>query len=332
MFREQPVASKICAKKWREESYRKHQEKLRTMKPRIDNKSPKEARHLYRNLKKLQLEKERYEKMRRENQILLGKMTEILQKDPKVGPYSVNNYKQSSLFKNKSLNKEKRRRELMRITAENQALLKRIQQKQPFYNHLEWEEDRRRNEKYLKNICEYPYILTQLSPPRKRVPKKFGYDEEMYTQDDYEMLARQLDAKTARHELKEQFNKYFNEPRSAKTEEGKANGDQNAEQTTEDCKVDKTQENVKEDQKEDQKEEITKKEEDSEEQSKEETKSNTQEGEKDVPKEPKEEPKEESKEDSKEETKEQSKEETKEEEYNIQEDFNHPSEFDDTEN
>ena len=68
-----------------------------------------------------------------------------------------------------------RRRELLRITADNQAILKRIQvrlalpdapclggrvdlkagscaqERQPFYNHLEWERERLQNEKYLRS-------------------------------------------------------------------------------------------------------------------------------------------------------------------------------------
>ena len=56
-----------------------------------------------------------------------------------------------------SLNKSFRKRELQRITRENQNILKRIQQREPNYNHLQWEEDRRLHESYLTNICEYPY-------------------------------------------------------------------------------------------------------------------------------------------------------------------------------
>jgi hypothetical protein len=36
-----------------------------------------------------------------------------------------------------------------------QAILHRIQTREPHYNHLKWEEDRLANEKYLKNIQEY---------------------------------------------------------------------------------------------------------------------------------------------------------------------------------
>lgn len=58
-----------------------------------------------------------YEKIRYENQILLSKMTEILQKDTQ-------NYKVNELYlklHNRSLNKSLRKKELMRITAENQV-------------------------------------------------------------------------------------------------------------------------------------------------------------------------------------------------------------------
>lgn len=33
------------------------------------------------------------------------------------------------------------------------------QHKEPYYNHLEWEEDSRRAEEYLRNCAEYPIVL-----------------------------------------------------------------------------------------------------------------------------------------------------------------------------
>merc|ERR1719456_1853170 len=55
-----------------------------------------------------------------------------------------------------SLNRDLRKMELMRITQENQAILKRIQKAQPIYNHVEWEDSYRRSATYLRNKCEYP--------------------------------------------------------------------------------------------------------------------------------------------------------------------------------
>merc|ERR1711865_1213861 len=57
-----------------------------------------------------------------------------------------------------SLNRDFRKKELLRITKENQSILSRIQQAQPIYNHVEWEGHHRRNRGYLENSCEYPLI------------------------------------------------------------------------------------------------------------------------------------------------------------------------------
>merc|ERR1711937_656006 len=55
--------------------------------------------------------------------------------------------------------------DLIRITQENQAILRRVQTAAPVYNHLQWEESHRRNELYLRNACEFPVVLRQQSGP-----------------------------------------------------------------------------------------------------------------------------------------------------------------------
>lgn len=37
-----------------------------------------------------------------------------------------------------SLNRTRRQMDLLRVTHENQAILKRIQLKEPHYNHMQW--------------------------------------------------------------------------------------------------------------------------------------------------------------------------------------------------
>ena len=54
-----------------------------------------------------------------------------------------------------SLGKERRKRELQRITKENQKILKRIQNARPTYNHMRWEEEAMRNRDILQNISEF---------------------------------------------------------------------------------------------------------------------------------------------------------------------------------
>jgi E3 ubiquitin-protein ligase TRIP12 len=73
-----------------------------------------------RNGKKEALMEQRYTEIERENRILLEKMSNIMQSNkPSL-------YKPPSAISKKSLNREKRRRELVKITIENQAFLKRL--------------------------------------------------------------------------------------------------------------------------------------------------------------------------------------------------------------
>uniref|UniRef100_A0A8C4SKW8 CFAP97 domain containing 2 n=1 Tax=Erpetoichthys calabaricus TaxID=27687 RepID=A0A8C4SKW8_ERPCA len=51
-----------------------------------------------------------------------------------------------------SLNKEKRQRELLQITKENQQILERISQCWPQYSTEKWQEDWEKNEKYMDSI------------------------------------------------------------------------------------------------------------------------------------------------------------------------------------
>lgn len=153
MHRAIPVPNKICEEKRRKREYELHRKKLSNIKSSIDNSPPKPMKHLKTKPKKVQLEQERFETIQRENMILLNKMMDIMN-----GSHRLDNNNTSMNYR-QSLNYGKRKQELERITAENQAILKRIQERQPVYNHRKWEEDRVRNEKYLKNICEYDYVL-----------------------------------------------------------------------------------------------------------------------------------------------------------------------------
>lgn len=73
-----------------------------------------------------------------------------------------------------SLSKERRKRELQRITKENQKILKRIQNARPTYNHMLWEKEAKRNQDILQNICEF-----KPQPSRQNEPQDedsiFGY-------------------------------------------------------------------------------------------------------------------------------------------------------------
>lgn len=114
----------------------------------VDTKPPRTYVHLHLKLKKLQLEEERLATIERDNRILLEKMSEIMRTKGRVDNHND--------YISKSLNREKRQRELIRVTRENQEILKRILAREPEYNHLQWEKDWEENEQFMDNVSRYP--------------------------------------------------------------------------------------------------------------------------------------------------------------------------------
>ena len=73
----------------------------------------------------------------------------------------------------KSIGRQQARRlELQRITQENQRLLKRIQETEPCYNHLEWEEDARKREVIIANMSEFSEANMKIPMPSAATMKK----------------------------------------------------------------------------------------------------------------------------------------------------------------
>ena len=54
------------------------------------------------------------------------------------------------------MNRDKRVRDLIRVSDENQQILKRITTRKPQYDHAEWEKDWETNQQYMDNISSYP--------------------------------------------------------------------------------------------------------------------------------------------------------------------------------
>lgn len=92
---------------------------------------------------------ERFAQIETENRLLLEKMSHIMRF--KGGIDCTND----SVKYSHSLGNDRRKRELQRITKENQKILKRIQNAKPTYNHARWEEEAKRSDDILQNICEF---------------------------------------------------------------------------------------------------------------------------------------------------------------------------------
>jgi len=149
--RAMPIGNKQCHARFVQKCQETHKKKLHEMKCSIDNHEPKRHPHLRKNLKKEQLMEERYAEIERDNRLLLEKMSYIMRHS------SLDNDNQMQYAH--SLNREQRKRELQRITRENQNILGRIQAAEPTYDHLVWAEHEKQHEEYMKNICELPLVI-----------------------------------------------------------------------------------------------------------------------------------------------------------------------------
>ncbi|CAH1244406.1 C17orf105 [Branchiostoma lanceolatum] len=143
-----PSGNKLLQQKWDDKYYNEHRDLVRTAKPMVDTKAPRTYVHMHMKLRKLQLEEERLATVERDNRILLEKMSHIMRTRGRVD--------NRNEYEHHSLNREKRQRELMRITKENQEILKRIMKREPEYDHAKWQRDWEKNEQFMDNIARYP--------------------------------------------------------------------------------------------------------------------------------------------------------------------------------
>jgi len=131
-----------------------HRSRIKQVKPATDMTVPDTMQmdHFRTNLKKERLLEERYMEIDRENGVLMKKMSEAMKKP---NPYLAMMKKAPS---NASLNRSGRKAELQRITKENQRMLNAIANVQPVYSTRKWEENYKKSEYLLKNVCDYPVI------------------------------------------------------------------------------------------------------------------------------------------------------------------------------
>jgi len=203
MDRAIPSGNKICSRRIQQRELDMHRDRIRNMKSSVDTRTPMVAQleHVKVNLKKEQMMEDRYTEIDRDNRILLKKMTDIMkqQNTPTVTPRG------PATGGPVSLNKDSRKKELLRITRENQSILKRIQQAQPVYNHVEWEDEHRKNSNYLRNRCEFPVTL--------RTPRQGKYSSSelvSLADDDGEMTARSAQSsRAAQQDLAEGANQRY---------------------------------------------------------------------------------------------------------------------------
>lgn len=196
MDRAIPVGNKICSRRVQQREQDMHRERIRNMKSTVDTRTPTVAtlEHVKVNLKKEQMMEDRYTEIDRDNRILLKKMTHIMKQRSNTPPVTARTPRGPVSGGPVSLNKDARKKELLRITKENADILKRIQQAQPVYNHVEWEDEHRKNGSYLKNRCEFPLMLRT---PRQGMGRFVSSDLVGIVEDDGAMTSRSAQSSRA---------------------------------------------------------------------------------------------------------------------------------------
>eukprot|EP00929_Paragymnodinium_shiwhaense_P071658 TRINITY_DN3640_c0_g2_i1.p1 TRINITY_DN3640_c0_g2~~TRINITY_DN3640_c0_g2_i1.p1 ORF type:complete len:222 (-),score=37.69 TRINITY_DN3640_c0_g2_i1:150-815(-) len=114
--------------------HERHCRALESARGLIDHTPPEEQAHLRSKAKKHKLQEDRAAEIQLENRILLQKMLNI---DTKPSTLSTEMMK-STRVTPRTMNGLAQRRELDRITSENQALLRRLQNVQPSISTAQW--------------------------------------------------------------------------------------------------------------------------------------------------------------------------------------------------
>ncbi|UJR33702.1 hypothetical protein I4U23_021131 [Adineta vaga] len=151
-----PSSNRLLQKKWDDKYYYEHQLLVRDARPTIDTRPPRTYMHLHMKLKKLQLEQERTATIERDNRILLEKMAQTMRTTGRLD--------NRNTYSARSLNQEKRRRELLRVSRENSTMAKRIVDRKPDLNRNDWSTSWSKNISYLDNISKYEFDWHESRP------------------------------------------------------------------------------------------------------------------------------------------------------------------------
>ena len=152
MFREIPVSNRFLSKKWERIDSNRLNKVIKNIRPAIDASSPSnfpKERLNHETWREGSPQAERRLQILTDNKKILKKMSAIQTKTTSFDISSVS----------KSLNQGRRNRQAKEIKAQNEALVKRLKEKQSFYQAKAWAEERKANEKLLRVICQYPYRL-----------------------------------------------------------------------------------------------------------------------------------------------------------------------------
>ncbi|XP_048113093.1 uncharacterized protein CFAP97D2 [Alosa alosa] len=152
-----PSTNKYLQKKWDQTYYEEHRSKVtllsKNAKSVVDTKGIETPLHVQLKLKKLQLQEEKLAIIERDNRLLSSRLADIMRSR---GLVDHRNY-----YSEHSLNAERRQKEFLQVSCENQAILQRIRACESDYCQQRWQEDWKNVEHQRDDIARYPRKLAK---------------------------------------------------------------------------------------------------------------------------------------------------------------------------
>lgn len=159
MYRVSPPPHKLLQKKWDDRNLQIHQKKLQSARSNLRASgsnilSTSKTVAINFQQQDSNIHSVPYSQIERDQRILKERMSSLNKSRSHVllplpqRARSINEAKQ-----------RKRKRDLVEITMNNYRLLRKLQQSKSVYNASRFENDRRMQERRLKNMCEFPYRL-----------------------------------------------------------------------------------------------------------------------------------------------------------------------------
>ncbi|XP_065887336.1 sperm axonemal maintenance protein CFAP97D1-like [Dysidea avara] len=148
-----PACNQTLRRKWDDQTYSKHRERVKNARSLIDNKAPRIYYPM--NLKKAQAEEQRKARIDQSNRMMLEKIAHIMK--TKGGVDDWNNEYTNNKPIHSTFHQIFRQQQLDRINNDNKILMERLQSVKPYYNKSEWVNH------HLKHLRHSTYI-SQFNP------------------------------------------------------------------------------------------------------------------------------------------------------------------------